>query len=77
MMDVMPRGMPISVAAHYVGLKETAFRNTVAKEVKPVYLTPRRPVWLRDQLDRWIDTRAGIASGPAQDDDLMNAITNN
>lgn len=74
--EVIPRCMPISLAARYVGLSETTFRNSVARTVRPVYLTPRRPVWLKDQLDTWIDERAGILSR-ASEDDLMDAITNN
>lgn len=74
--EVIPRCMPISLAARYVGLSETTFRNSVGRTVRPVYLTPRRPVWLKDQLDKWIDERAGIL-GRASEDDLMDAITNN
>ncbi|MFT8541402.1 helix-turn-helix transcriptional regulator [Acetobacter sp.] len=74
--DIVPRCLPISSAAQYVGLSETAFRSTVAPSVRPVYLTPRRPVWLKDQLDKWIDARAGIINQTSEDD-LMDAITNN
>lgn len=72
--DITPRCLPPRDAARYVGVSETAFRAIVAKAVRPVYMSPKRPVWLRDQLDEWINQRAGIDASSVSDD-LMDAIS--
>lgn len=59
MSNWVPRGLPAEDAARYVGFSTSGFRSIVAKEVPPVRLTERRVVWLRDDLDRWLDQRAG------------------
>lgn len=72
--EITPRCLPARDAARYVGISETAFRTVVAKSVRPVYMSPKRPVWLRDQLDEWINQRAGIETSSTSDD-LMDAIS--
>ena len=55
-----PRGMPVALAAAYVGLSESALRAGEAGP--PVRLTPNRVVWLREALDAYLDTAAGIVT---------------
>ncbi|MGS0647987.1 helix-turn-helix transcriptional regulator [Komagataeibacter melomenusus] len=57
----IPRGLRLEQAATYVGLSATTFLAQVAPDVPPVRLTVKRKVWLRDDLDRWLDARAGRA----------------
>jgi hypothetical protein len=55
-----PRGMSDQLAAGYVGLGVTTFREAMAEAgIAPVWLTKGRRVWLREDLDRWLDGRAG------------------
>lgn len=62
-----PRALRVDLAAAYVGLGETTFREIVAPEVPSVRLTEKRIVWLRDDLDRWLDRRAGRGATPGRD----------
>ena len=59
----LPRGMPQAIAARYVGLSESQFglmwRQGAAPQ--PIKLAARRQVWLREDLDRWLDEKAGRA----------------
>ncbi len=66
-----PRGLKEALAAEYVGLSVSTFRAEVAHDraPKPVLLTMRRQVWMRDALDAWLDGKAGVAA-PAQERDL-------
>lgn len=57
----VPRGLREEQAAHYVGLSVSSFRSYVVADVPPVKITPGRNIWLRDQLDAWLNRRAGIA----------------
>ncbi len=59
-----PRGMSAPVAAEYLGLSETAFRALVAAGDAPagVRYPCRRDVWLREDLDAWLDRLAGKAA---------------
>lgn len=59
-----PRGLREELAAAYVGLGASTFRAQVdaGEAPKPVRLTARRQVWLRDDLDRWLDRKAGSAA---------------
>ncbi len=63
-----PRGLPEEQAAYYVGLSASTFRREVGAghAPAPVRLTAGRQVWLRDQLDAWLDQKAGrvVASPP-------------
>ena len=56
-----PRGLRAELAATYVGVSVAWWREAVAAgdAPQPVYLTRRLPVWLREDLDRWLDARAG------------------
>jgi hypothetical protein len=55
-----PRGLSDQLAASYVGLGVTTFREAMAEAgVTAVWLTRGRRVWLREDLDRWLDGRAG------------------
>ena len=64
-----PRGLREDLAAAYVGLGATSFREAMeADGVQPVWVTRGRRVWLREDLDRWLEVRAGRAvavAGPA------------
>ncbi|WP_029606397.1 helix-turn-helix transcriptional regulator [Kozakia baliensis] len=73
--EVMPRCLKITDAAKYLGISEASFRATVGKVVPPIYMSPQRPVWLRDQLDRWVNEKAGIVTPGIEQDELMDAIT--
>jgi hypothetical protein len=55
-----PRGLHERWAAAYVGLSPTSFR-VVARDhgISAVWLTPRRKVYLREDLDAWLDRKAG------------------
>ena len=69
-----PRGLSEDLAAAYVGLSPGSFQRMVdGKDEKgqplppaktapqPVRFPGRRKVWLRDQLDAWLDQLAGRA----------------
>lgn len=54
-----PRGMREEDAAYYVGVSPSTFRAQVKPEVPPVPLTQGRQVWLREDLDAYLDRKAG------------------
>ena len=56
--------MRAEIAALYCGVSVGWWRAEVAagRAPTPVYLAPRIPVWLREDLDRWLDERAGRAA---------------
>ena len=56
-----PRGLSEPLAAEYVGLSVTTVRTlrTALDFPAPVKLTPGRIVFLREDLDAWLDRRAG------------------
>lgn len=58
-----PRGMMEDLAASYVGLSASLFRREWSAEPprapKPVQLTKGRQVWLREDLDAYLDRLAG------------------
>lgn len=54
--DRWPRGMREADAAEYVGLSVSTLRKA---GVKPVQLTPGRVVYLREDLDSFLDRAAG------------------
>ena len=49
--------MRLPVAAAYVGLSESAFRGGVrsGKLPQPKRVTTRRDIWLKDDLDNFLD----------------------
>jgi predicted DNA-binding transcriptional regulator AlpA len=52
-----PRALREDEAAYYVGLSATTFRREVVPAVAPVRVSPGRIAWLREDLDRWLDSR--------------------
>ncbi len=56
-----PRGLREEFAAEYVGLSVSTWRAEckAGRAPKPVHITVGRQVWLRDDLDRWLDAKAG------------------
>jgi predicted DNA-binding transcriptional regulator AlpA len=62
-----PRALRLPLAAAYVGLSPATFQRAVATAVVAIYLTPGTVVWLREDLDRWLDARAGRAPASPQD----------
>jgi predicted DNA-binding transcriptional regulator AlpA len=65
-----PRGMRAEFAAAYVGLSISSFRTEVARgrAPKPINLTLKRLVWLKDDLDGWLDRLAGRTTNLAKTD---------
>ncbi len=63
-----PRGLREDLAAGYVGLSEAAFRSEVkaGRAPQPVRITRARLIWLRDDLDRYLDRLAGHAAPSEQ-----------
>lgn len=63
-----PRALRAELAALYVGVSESWWLAAVRAGDAPaaIYLTTRIPVWLREDLDAWLDARAGriAASAP-------------
>jgi predicted DNA-binding transcriptional regulator AlpA len=55
--------MSEDLAAAYVGLSGPTIRRLMAADdfPKSVALSPGRVAWLRDDLDQWLDARAGRA----------------
>jgi predicted DNA-binding transcriptional regulator AlpA len=60
-----PRGMPAPMAAHYVGLSESTLRNEMnaGRFPKAVRVSVARVVWLKEDLDAWLDEKAGRSKG--------------
>ena len=56
-----PRALRLPLAAAYVGLSPATFQRDVATAVAAVPLTRGCIAWLREDLDRWLDARAGRA----------------
>ena len=53
-----PAAMSIGAACYYLGqMSPTTFRAEVAIHIAPVRLTRGRIGWLREDLDRWLDSR--------------------
>ncbi|MDB5314931.1 MAG: hypothetical protein JWO24_775 [Rhodospirillales bacterium] len=64
-----PRGLSDQLAASYVSLGVTTFCDAMTQaRVAPVWLTKGRRVWLREDLDRWLDGLAGRQALGAQRD---------
>lgn len=59
-----PRGLHEELAAAYVGLSVSMIRQLRSRGEfpAPVPLTERRQVWYREQLDAWLDQKAGRAT---------------
>ena len=54
-----PRALRVTHAAAYVGVSEPAVRNHVAPDLRAIHVTPRTTAWLREDLDAWLDAKAG------------------
>jgi len=63
-----PRALRAELAAAYLGLSRSMLHALVARgeAPRPTYLTRATPVWLRDELDAWLDARAGRAPASAK-----------
>lgn len=59
-----PRALRVEMAAAYLGMSEASFRRHVA--IEPVQLAPGITAWLREDLDRWLDARAGRVAGSVE-----------
>ena len=61
MSDRWPRGMPEPDAAAYVGLSVSSIRAARGRRdfPEPAQLTPGRIVYLREDLDAFLDRKAG------------------
>lgn len=64
-----PRAMPIATAAEYVGLSASTVRRLcgAGEFPKPVNITDARIAWLKEDLDAWLDMKAGKVRAPALD----------
>ena len=60
-----PRGMREDLAAAYVGLSVTTLHaeRRAGRFPQPILLTERRVIYLREDLDAYLDKRAGRARG--------------
>ena len=56
-----PRALRASLAAAYLGMSEASFRRHVA--IPPVQTAPGIVAWLREDLDAWLDAKAGRVAG--------------
>jgi prophage regulatory protein len=54
-----PRFLRAENAAAYLGMSASHFRTVVAAEVSAVTLGPHLVGWLREDLDAWLDGKAG------------------
>lgn len=65
----IPRALTAELAALYCGVSVSWWREAVKDGRAPaaIYLSDRKPVWLRDDLDNWLDAQRGGAapSGPS------------
>lgn len=64
-----PRGMREELAAEYVGLSVSSIRvaRTRRDFPEPVTLTPGRIVYLREDLDAYLDRKAGRVAAAGAD----------
>jgi predicted DNA-binding transcriptional regulator AlpA len=61
-----PRAMGAALAAAYLDVSETTFHRVIAPDLAAVPLTPGRVAWLREDLDRWLDAKAGRVPASSQ-----------
>jgi predicted DNA-binding transcriptional regulator AlpA len=54
-----PRFLRDKKAAAYLDISKTHFLTIVAPELHPIQLSPGVKGWLREDLDAWLDARAG------------------
>jgi len=51
--------MRAATAAAYLDISEATFRRAVQPELTPVPLSPAAVAYLREDLDAWLDAKAG------------------
>ncbi len=75
MSDRWPRGMSEALAAEYVGLSVSTIRAARVRRdfPEPVPLTPGRIVYLREDLDAYLDRKAGRSAPLSEADAWMQA----
>lgn len=61
-----PRAMGEQLAAAYLDLSVGTFRAQVMGQVTRVAITERRIVYLKEDLDAWLDRKAGKADATSQ-----------
>jgi len=65
MTDRWPRAMPAETAAEYCGIGITMLRRTGPA---PVRIGEKRLVWMKEDLDKWLDRLAGRETVSADDE---------
>ena len=70
-----PRGMRLSIAAAYIGLSESAFRSAVKAGhlPEPRRVTCRRDIWLKEELDKFLDELFDVR-GEDKGDDWLRSL---
>ena len=76
-----PRGLREDLAANYIGLSASSLRAAVKRgeAPHPVRLTRARLVWLREDLDAYLDAkavRAAPSAAPTDENPWMAALAN-
>ncbi|MBB4267692.1 helix-turn-helix transcriptional regulator [Roseospira visakhapatnamensis] len=73
-----PRSMGLELAAAYVGLSPSKFWGEVNKQgstaPQPIALTAGRRVWLKEDLDAWLDRAAGRVHDEATGNAWLNSL---
>ena len=60
-----PRLLRAEKAAAYLDVSPSFFRDAIAPELPAVHLSKAVKGWLREDLDAWLDARAGrVAASP-------------
>jgi hypothetical protein len=63
---VWPRGMPLEMAALYCGVGTHILTQNGPQ---PIRIGRKRKVWLKDQLDSWLDRLAGKTPTSPENDE--------
>lgn len=74
--DQWPRAMRDDVAAAYVGLSTSLFRSKVKTRdaPAPIRIGTSRIVWLKEDLDQWLDELAGKTPNLDDGSGWINAL---
>lgn len=73
--EVMPRLLRTEDAAEYCAVSVSAFHKEIAPRCRKIHPVGNRVAWLRDDLDAYIDERAGIfRSETIQDGKRINPL---
>jgi predicted DNA-binding transcriptional regulator AlpA len=70
-----PRAMREPLAAHYCGVSPSTFRARIAPHIPSVRVTDGCVAWYREDLDAWLDRRAGRAPAAAPSPSAEPAAT--